>query len=654
MRFLRVLAFVVGACLTGCESTDPSNDPPIADFTVACNGLRCTVTDGSTDPDGSIEVYQWDFGDSSTIVTSRHATHAYTEPGEFTVALRVTDDGGATGSATRPVVVEVDNISPTASFTFTCAGLACDFSDGSTDIGGSIASYAWTFGDGGTGTGPNPHHVYETVGLYSVHLTVTDDRGARSTATRQVELTAAGLPPSAAFAYTCDGLTCDFADQSADVDAEGRIASHAWDFGDGRTSAEANPRHVYAELGSYLVSLQVADDLGNTGAASMTINVGGVTSGGFRADFTVGCAGLECTFSDRSSGDVIVAWEWNFGDGHTSTEQHPTHVYDVGSTTTFTVGLTVYNTDISTRVVTRQITIAPTVESGNWNSRASMPEARYGVSAAALGGILYIAGGEIRQGEGHVGRTGIFAYDPGADGWSTAGTLLHPVINAGMAALGGRIYVVGGSSEPALQIFDPATGAVQAGPPLPSPMVQATASVLQGRLHVLGVIGWNPEDLFCDGCSLSHLVFDPATSAWSQAAPPPHGTLYATGAVVDGKIHLVRWISTEGRLDVYDPATDSWSSAFGAPRGRHGSVAVAVADRLYLVGGASLGDWWTPSGRVDRYDPRTSSWHQLTSIPTTRMNHGAVAVGGFLYAIAGSPSAPEIGFSAANERLRVD
>ncbi len=293
-----------------------------------------------------------------------------------------------------------------------------------------------------------------------------------------------------------------------------------------------------------------------------------------------------------------------------------------------------------------------------WTSLAPMPEARTESGVAALDGIVYVAGGVAAGADGWVARRDIFAYDPGTNRWRTAGTLIHPVWGAGMAALGGRIYVVGGWGEQGpvsdLQILDPATGHVESGTPLPSPMWLGTATVLGGRLHAIGAVGWNEDDPICSLCGTSfHEVFDPSTGAWSSRATPPSG-LYPTAAdTVNGKIHLVRG-GTGGHLAVYDPEADSWTTS-GGPLGRVGAAAVALGGKLYVIGGGEMPtaccNGPSPTGVVDRFDPQTAIWDQVMPMPTRRSGHGAAVVGQSIYVLGGPLPDLEGSPSAANERF---
>ncbi|MHA7155250.1 PKD domain-containing protein [Arthrobacter sp. TMN-50] len=165
------------------------NAPPTAAFTPSVNGLQLTVDgSGSADGDGTVNSYAWDFGDGST-GTGVNASHGYVAAGTYAVRLTVTDDDGATHSITKDVTVVAApaNVAPVAAFSSTVDGLsvAVDGS-GSSDSDGTIAGYAWDFGDGGTGTGARASHAYGAAGTYPVRLTVTDDDGATHSTTKDV------------------------------------------------------------------------------------------------------------------------------------------------------------------------------------------------------------------------------------------------------------------------------------------------------------------------------------------------------------------------------------------------------------------------------------------------------------------------------------
>src|SRR5439155_19864341 len=99
------------------------------------------------------------------------------------------------------------------------AGLTCTFTSTSSDPDGTIASYSWTFGDGGTSTAQNPSHPYAAGGSYTVTLTVTDNQGATSAPfSRTVAVSPTNQPPVANFTFSCAGLTCTFTSTSSDPD----------------------------------------------------------------------------------------------------------------------------------------------------------------------------------------------------------------------------------------------------------------------------------------------------------------------------------------------------------------------------------------------------------------------------------------------------
>ncbi|NLV11241.1 PKD domain-containing protein [Halomicrobium mukohataei] len=139
----------------------------------------------SSDPDGSIDSYEWEFGDGTT-ATGETVSHSYDSAGDYTVTLTVTDDAGATATDSTTISVSSGNAAPDASFTVSPSNPAPDESVSfdaadSSDSDGTIASYEWELGDGTTATGESVSHSYESAGDYTVSLTVTDDAGASDT-----------------------------------------------------------------------------------------------------------------------------------------------------------------------------------------------------------------------------------------------------------------------------------------------------------------------------------------------------------------------------------------------------------------------------------------------------------------------------------------
>ena len=172
----------------------PTNKNPIANAGPASSivvGDSATL-DGSasSDPDGIIVSYSWDFGDGTT-GSGVKTTHIYNVVGVYTVTLTVRDNLGATGTATTTVTVK-ENQKPVAnagSSRKIFAGRVVDFDgSGSSDPDGTITKYEWNFGDGSTGTGVGVSHSYSAKGTFTVTLTVTDNKGATGTASLTVKV----------------------------------------------------------------------------------------------------------------------------------------------------------------------------------------------------------------------------------------------------------------------------------------------------------------------------------------------------------------------------------------------------------------------------------------------------------------------------------
>jgi len=254
-----------------------ANAPPIASFTFACSGLTCSFdASASSDPDGRILRYAWDFGDGTTLISGSIppiASRTYAAHGAYTVTLTVTDNGNAASQTTHVVTVSAPNAPPVASFTSACSALTCSFNaSGSSDPDGTIASYAWSFGDGTSASGVTASHTYAAGGTYSVTLTVTDNAAATGQAAGSVTVVAPNVPPVASFTSACSALTCSF-NASGSSDPDGTIASYAWTFGDGTSASGVTVSHAYAAGGTYSVTLTVTDNAAATSTQAQSVTV---------------------------------------------------------------------------------------------------------------------------------------------------------------------------------------------------------------------------------------------------------------------------------------------------------------------------------------------------------------------------------------------
>jgi PKD repeat protein len=153
--------------------------------------------------------------------------------------------------------------------------LAVSFIGAGTDSDGTIAGYAWDFGDGASSIQQSPSHVYSSQGTYTATLTVTDNQGATGSKSIQITVLAPNQPPNvtadAAPTKGSPPLAVSFTGSATDSD--GTIASYHWDFGDGTGADQPNTSHTYSAEGTYTATLTATDDDGATASKSFTIRV---------------------------------------------------------------------------------------------------------------------------------------------------------------------------------------------------------------------------------------------------------------------------------------------------------------------------------------------------------------------------------------------
>ena len=297
-------------------------DSPVADFTFETNGSIVDFSSILLNADS----WLWHFGDpNQSTAVETNPSFDYKDTGSYTVRLEATNECGTT---IIEQVINISAIAPIAAFAYSspvgCGPLEIAFNDISS--GGGISNWEWAFpgGNPAVSSEKDPVVTYTQAGSYDVTLKVTNPVGEDEITT--MNLVVVDDVPTPDFTYNVNGPVIEFTNQSINA------TSQTWYFGDGvnSTSNEENPVFVYGNIGEYTVILETSNACG-TSSISQEITVDFVfPNAAINHTLTQGCAPLEVSFMDVSSGGGIITWEWNFPGGNpaTSTEQNQTVTYN--------------------------------------------------------------------------------------------------------------------------------------------------------------------------------------------------------------------------------------------------------------------------------------------------------------------------------------
>lgn len=316
---------------------------PIADFLwdSVCFNLPNQFTDMSS-ANGSYPIasYDWTFSNGQTSTDTDPQT-VFSSPGTHSATLTVTTSMGCQNTQTLGGVGVYPL--PVAQFSNTLSNCLNDttaFEDLSTvqDVFGDvIQSQDWDLGNGVNSSLPNPIHVFPDHGFYPVTLTVTTDKGCTDNVTNDVEI----FPlPVAAFSSDlregCQPLRIQFLDEST-IPPPYSVASWQWDLGLGEDSVMAQfPVQIYDNgnidpmgFGTYNVGLTVTSGNGCTSSITLQDYITEYPKPDAHFDANPKLVDMNnptIDFTDLSSINVI-SWDWDFGDGGTSYQQHPSYLY---------------------------------------------------------------------------------------------------------------------------------------------------------------------------------------------------------------------------------------------------------------------------------------------------------------------------------------
>lgn len=277
-----LIVVTVGAALVACGRPigDRDNQPPLAvagpDLVALVGEAVSLDGSGSSDADGTIESFDWDLGDGNR-GEGATLTHTWSAAGGYVVALTVTDDDTAT--ARDSLVVQVTEALPVAhlvaSSTSAVVGQEVSF-DGRGSSGPSpVATWAWSFGDGGTASGPQVAHTWSSAGSFPVRLTVTDQQGLEDDVEMIFEVTAADVAGTwdvVADAFACSSYEAPFPDATLVVSQSGESV----------TAVGANGRSYEGTIDGEAVVLSgdVVLDTGSCGSATVHVVMQGSLAGG--------------------------------------------------------------------------------------------------------------------------------------------------------------------------------------------------------------------------------------------------------------------------------------------------------------------------------------------------------------------------------------
>lgn len=308
----------------------------------------------------------------------------------------------------------------------------------------------------------------------------------------------------------------------------------------------------------------------------------------------------------------------------------------------------------------------------SWSRVADTSLARQEIYPAVLDGKIYVAGGILGTAPGY---TDLFeVYDAQADRWHKLASLPEGRHHIALAAAGGKIYGIGGFSgaipdwraHASVFVYDPRLDRWSSGPALPQARAEGVVAAIGDRIYFIG--GRIPTSAEARHIS-EHAdtaraeMLDIRSGRWQRIADAPSARNSAAGAVIDGKIYVVGGRQMvkgdDGRtrpvnvatLEVYDPATDRWQTRAPMPLAQGGLAVGAHDGKLYAFGG----EQFVPQAKVFAdswvYDPASDRWSALPAMPTPRHGHGAAVVGDRVYLMGGGV---QVGVAASSAHEALD
>ena len=278
-----------------------------------CLPIDVNFQDTSTNPVS----WSWSFGDGNTSI-SQNPSHQYLQIPSDSVNLVITDINGCMDSLKSTIINQL-NAEFIASDTISCIHSTITF----TALDNVINSWLWDLGDGTSSTDSIVNHTYANPGYYEVSLIVSDGQGCNDTVIKNNYIEIQEV--TANFSYnspsSCPPIVTTFTNNSQNA------TNFIWDFGDNSTSIITEPSHIYANAGTYFVSLIASNNIGCTDTLNYpdSLYVPGPQLN-YSVDLTTGCDSLTVQILDSSM--FTVNYSFDFGDGTIIQSSSATHTYN--------------------------------------------------------------------------------------------------------------------------------------------------------------------------------------------------------------------------------------------------------------------------------------------------------------------------------------
>jgi gliding motility-associated-like protein len=323
-----------------------------ANITLGCVPTTINFSDLSSTPVGNLVSWDWDFGDGGTS-TQQNPSHTYNNIGFYTVTLTVTSSTGCKNTVSKGSYIRIVG-GVTTDFSYVQSSqctppVTVNFQNQSNGPGNII--YSWDFGNGQTSTLQNPVAIYIGAGTYTIQLNAQSDLGCSGSIQKTITITNTNTDFNAP-TNICLNQPVTFQNNSSSPPV-----SSSWNFGDGTLSAQINPVKTFLTTGTFNVTL-VNQYANCTDSITKAVTVNNKPVVNFIADDSTSCqAPFSVQFTDLTPG--ATSWQWDFGDGNTSSQQNPSHQYNNFGSYTVTLIVTTSAGCTNTLVKTAYIKVQP-------------------------------------------------------------------------------------------------------------------------------------------------------------------------------------------------------------------------------------------------------------------------------------------------------